>query len=92
MCTTGADALSLDSAVDFADVKKVTSERTTIIGNIDTSLMLTGSVNQIADASRICIEGAHNGGGFILSSGCDLPIETPIENVQMLVNTAKDYK
>jgi uroporphyrinogen decarboxylase len=91
MCATGVDALSLDSAIDFADAKKVTSERTTLVGNIDTSLMLTGSVNQVADSSQRCIEGASNKGGFILSTGCDIPIETPIENIQTLVNTAKDY-
>jgi len=92
MCETGADALSLDSVVSLATVNKTARGRCTIIGNVDTTLMLTGSREEIEDASRKCI-GAVGGvvGGYILSSGCDLPIETPVENVDTLVKTGKNY-
>jgi uroporphyrinogen decarboxylase len=92
MCETGADALSLDSVISLANAYKTSRGRCAIIGNVDTTLLLDGSQEEVTAASRKCIE-AVGGlvGGFVLSSGCDLAIETPIQNVNALVNVAKNY-
>ncbi|UCH05475.1 MAG: uroporphyrinogen decarboxylase family protein [Candidatus Thorarchaeota archaeon] len=89
MCQTGADALSLDSAVDVEAAIDIADGRTVIIGNVDTSLLLTGSTQDVKSAAEECLRASSGRAGFILSSGCDLPIETPHENVQVLVHTAK---
>jgi uroporphyrinogen decarboxylase len=92
MRETGADALSLDSVVSLANAYKKIQGRCTIIGNVDTTLLLNGSQEEVVAASRNCIE-AVGGivGGYVLSSGCDMAIETPVQNVDALVNTAKNY-
>lgn len=92
MCETGADALSLDSVISVATAHMTARGRCTIIGNVDTTLMLNGSREEIVTASRKCIEAVGGVvGGYILSSGCDLPIEAPVENVDAMVKTGKSY-
>ncbi len=93
MCDTGADALSLDSKISIEEAMKIVNQRCTIIGNVDTTLMLTGTVDEIVTATKKCIQAAGpSGAGFIASTGCDLPIEAPFDNVRALVDTAKGHK
>jgi uroporphyrinogen decarboxylase len=89
MCKTGADALSIDAAINIREAKHISNARSAIIGNVDTTLMLTGTKEQVLDASKKCIQDASDSEGFILSTGCDLPLQTPLENVETMVNTVK---
>ena len=90
LCDTRADALSIDSAVDLKEARNVVEGRTTLIGNVDTTLILTASGDDVRRAADDCLEKAAKGGGFILSTGCDIPLETPNHNVHALVNTATE--
>lgn len=93
MCETGADALSLDSKVSIEAAMKEAHQRSTIVGNVDTTLMLTGTVEEVTAATRQCIQAAGpTGAGFIASTGCDLPIDAPLSNVRALVDTAKSHR
>jgi len=86
MCDTKADALSIDSAVDLKEAKEVVRGRTTLIGNVDTTLILTASKENVQKAAEDCLRKAAKGGSFILSTGCDIPLETPNHNLLTLVN------
>ena len=88
MCETNADAVSIDSAVDLKEAKEVIRGRTTLIGNVDTTLILTASKDNVQRAAEDCLKKAARKGGFILSTGCDMPLETPNYNVHALVNAA----
>jgi uroporphyrinogen decarboxylase len=88
MCNTKADALSIDSAVDLKEAKEVVRGRATLIGNVDTTLILTASKENVHEAAEDCLKKAGREGGFILSTGCDMPLETPNYNVHALVNAA----
>lgn len=85
MCDTGADALSIDSAVDLASAKKEARGRASLIGNVDTTLLLQGEPEAVSIAANSCLKQASQGGGFLLSSGCDIPIETPVANFEALI-------
>jgi uroporphyrinogen-III decarboxylase len=90
MCRTGADILSIDSPVDIGDAMEVIDKRATLMGNVDTSLMINGSTDDIKAASELCINQAGKVGGFILSTSCDMPIEVPEENIVQLVRSVSD--
>ena len=46
--------------------------------------------NTVGDILRL-IEADENGGGLLLSSGCDLPAGSPIANVHAMVKAAEDF-
>jgi uroporphyrinogen decarboxylase len=90
MYSTGASAISIDAAVDLALAINKSQKKAAVIGNVDTSLMLTGTPTDVLQEGRRCIERANTAsGGHILSTGCDVPLETPIENVDALVRAAR---
>jgi uroporphyrinogen decarboxylase len=92
MVDTGARIIELDYKVDLKLAKDMIGERVCIQGNIDpVGILLNGKPSDIERKARECIEKAAKGGGFILSSGCEVPLNTPFENVKAMVSAAKKY-
>jgi uroporphyrinogen decarboxylase len=88
----GADIINLDALIDLAEAKHVLGDRVCLKGNIDpTTVFLQGTPETVQEAARQAIRAAAGGGGFILSPGCELPRDTPPENLAALVEAAKTY-
>ncbi|MHA1378623.1 MAG: uroporphyrinogen decarboxylase family protein [Candidatus Helarchaeota archaeon] len=85
MAKTGADYLEIDQVVALNEAREILKS-TCIIGNISTSELLSGNENHITRLANDCIEKAGST-GYILSSGCEVPYGTPIENIQTMVKT-----
>ena len=61
-------------------------------GNLHTTdVMLRGSPEDVARASREAIDAAARGGRFILSTGDQCGRDTPDENLRAMVETARTY-
>lgn len=79
---TGADCFSLDYKVDLSAAKKTVGTRMCLAGNIDpVSVLDRGDPQKIRSEGEACIAAAGDSGGFILTSGCDLPPTIPQENI-----------
>jgi len=90
MCDTNAEVLSIDSEVPLIEARIAIGENATLMGNVDTALMIGNSSKNVADASRLCLEDGGSDGKFILSTSCDLPIETPSSNlVEFVASVSK---
>ena len=85
MAETGADALELDHFNDFAEVKRQVGARVCLEGDLDpTGVLLQGSPGLVREKSLAVIRDA-GPGGLILSSGCEVPRDTPPENMRAMV-------
>ncbi|MGD8779396.1 MAG: uroporphyrinogen decarboxylase family protein [Ignavibacteria bacterium] len=96
MCESGVNALSLDSAetgVDLPAAAKRVSEDIIIIGNISTvGTLLNGKPPEVEDEVTRLLKDMNEFPNFVLSSGCDLPQETPVENIQAFMKACRNYK
>ena len=87
MCQSGASALSLDSLVSFKDIAKQVPNDIELIGNLDpVEVFLNGNPESVSKATKELKEGMKAFPNFVLSSGCDLPLETPLENIDAFMN------
>ncbi len=93
MCKMGPDGISIDENVNMPEAKKVTDRyNITIGGNIPlTTTMLFGnqednmkSVVDLIDSVREVSDG-----NYIISPGCDMPYDTPIENTVACAHAVK---
>lgn len=96
MCESGVNALSLDSAeagVDLSEVARLISDDVILIGNISpTETLLNGcSVDVEKEVIQLC-KSMEEFPNFILSTGCDLPQETPLENIHAFMKSGRSYK
>jgi len=87
MCNTEPDGIAIDENINLADAKKITDKHNiTIEGNIPlTSHMLLGSQQDNMKFVLDLIETVSPNGGvpvnLIVSPGCDMPYDIPVENV-----------
>jgi len=93
MADTGVSVLSLDDAVDLAEAKVLVGDRVALLGNIrPTAAMYLGTPDDVRANVRECLaKGWDNPKGYILGLGCGLPIDTPPENIDALLDAARTY-
>lgn len=93
MLDTGCDILSVDTLVKLTDARRIVGPRVPIIGNVDpVDVMLLGTVDDVNTSVKQNINdcwGAEN--GYILSTGCDIPVNAPLENVFAFMDAARKY-
>lgn len=87
MIDTGAAALHFGNKIDMAQVLAEVPSDIVVSGNIDpVEVMKFGTPQQVADAAKSLLALAEKHNNFILSTGCDVPPETPFENIESLFN------
>jgi len=92
MTEAGPDAISIEEKVDLAQAKKLVGNKVCIVGNISTvDVLFLGTPDQVVAESKIAIEKAARGGGYILASGCGVPADTPSENIAAMVYASKTF-
>jgi uroporphyrinogen decarboxylase len=94
MCKCRPDNVSIDENIPLDYVKQIAHEnQVSMGGNIKlTVVLLMGTTD---DCMRNALECMDLGGnqGFILAPGCDLPMDTPPENIQAISSLVHDpYK
>lgn len=96
MCSSGVDALSLDSSdmgIDLPLAAYKVPDSVIIIGNISpTKNLLRGNPHDIESDVQELLDQMKSFPNYILSSGCDLPQETPVENIHAFMNAGRKYK
>lgn len=95
MAGAGVDGLSLDASHTGVDLKTVAErvpESVAVIGNIcPATTMLSGSPADVQREVRALLDRMEPHPNFILSTGCDLPQETPLENIAAFMEAGRAY-
>ncbi len=86
----GSAVVELDIS-DMFRAKRVLSGRLCIKGNVDPVLLAFGSPEEVEEACKRLIDGCAEGGGFILSSGCEAPPNSRPENIRAMLRCAVEY-
>jgi MtaA/CmuA family methyltransferase len=81
MAKTGADVIDVDWVVPLDEAREKVGEGITLCGNFDPSgVLLQGTPQSVSEAARECID--KGGKRFMLMPGCEVPQNTPKENIQ----------
>ncbi len=87
---TGASCFSLDYKVNLAEATAKIGGKISLAGNVDpVSILNQKSPDDVRAAAQACIDAARSGGGFILTSGCDLPPTISMDNLRAMLDMAK---
>lgn len=87
---TGASCFSLDYKVNLAAAKERVGGKIALAGNVDpVSILNQKSPDDVRAAAKACIDAASADGGFILTSGCDLPPTISLDNLRAMLDMAK---
>jgi hypothetical protein len=75
---------------DMAEAKRILGDICCIVGNVPTSVVMTGTVEQVKENCRKLIEDCAPGGGYILGGGASVD-HAKIENLQAMMEAACEY-
>ncbi|MBQ1871537.1 MAG: uroporphyrinogen decarboxylase family protein [Lachnospiraceae bacterium] len=90
---SGVGLFGLDNVESIEEAKEVLGPVMAIQGNVPpVDVMKLGTPEEVLESGRICIEqGRDSRCGFVLTSGCQMPIGTPEANMHALVDAARIY-
>lgn len=96
MVASGINAVSLDSreaGVNLAAVAKRLPPEVVVMGNINpTGTLLKGKPKEVEQEVTDLLKEMAPYPNFVLSTGCDLPQETPLENIHAFMRAGRRFR
>lgn len=96
MAESGVTAISLDSreaGVDLAAVAGALPPDVVVMGNVNpTGNILKGRPCDVEDDVAMILHEMSSYPNFVLSTGCDLPQEAPLENIEAFMRAGRRYR
>lgn len=84
-------AVMFDGCTDIFQAKKILGDHLCLIGDVPATLLTLGTPQEVEGYVRKLIAEVGRGGGFILCSGCELPINAREENVQAMIESGRTW-
>lgn len=92
MLSTGAHALHFGNKIEIPAVLPKIPEDVLVFGNIDpANFFKNGTVAEVKNTTHHLLESTTPWKNFVLSSGCDIPPNTPVKNVEAFYDALSDY-
>lgn len=92
MLSTGASALHVGNAVDMRKILERTPKSIPAMGNLDpVNVFRMGTPENVSKAVKELLEAVKDFPNFVLSSGCDIPPGTKMDNIEAFFNALDDY-
>lgn len=90
--STGATGFSIDNVANLEECKKTIGDKVTIMGNVDpASVMYLGTIEDVRRSVIKCVKEAYDSPkGYVIMSGCSLPVETPFRNIEAMMDVTRD--
>jgi hypothetical protein len=84
--------LNLDGTSDIFKAKEVLGDHMCIMGDVPAAMLKLGEPEEVDEYCRRLIMELGRDGGFILTSGCTVPIDSKPENVKAMLQSVHKYK
>jgi uroporphyrinogen decarboxylase len=88
----GIGGMSIDNVASLRECKLAIGDRTKIMGNVDPSGVVYSGTPK--DVRRKTLEGIleayDSPKGYVVMSGCSLPVDTPFENIHAMMDTVRE--
>jgi Uroporphyrinogen decarboxylase (URO-D) len=88
----GKCVCDLDGMTDIVKAKEVLGGHMCISGDVPASLLTLGTPEKVREYCQRLIDEVGRDGGFLLTTGCECPVDAKFENVKMMIDVAKNYK
>lgn len=83
--------MNLDGATDIRVAKDILDGRMCIMGDVPATLLKLGEPDEVDEYCRALIADVGSDGGFILSSGCSIPVDAKPANVAAVSQAVMRY-
>jgi len=77
--------------ITLAEAKQRYGDRVCLMGNFDPLILQDGTVDEARREARRCLDEGMANGGYVMSTGDEVPPTTKLENLQAMVDVAEEY-
>ena len=88
----GSAVRALDGTTDIFAAKEVLRNHLCLAGDVHPALLSLGKPEEVEAYCKRLIDEVGPDGGFILSSGCEIPAAVTMENWRAMVQTGRNYE
>lgn len=90
---TGAEGICLDSRVNLQREIERMPSNVVVMGNIDPKrVMQRGTPEDVRWEVRRLLRNTSKARNFVLSTGCDVPVDTPVRNLEAMMEEARGWR
>ncbi len=89
----GISTFSIDNCEDIGEARDILGDKLFLVGNIPpVDVFRNGSIEDVIDACKECMRKAGDSPkGYMIEAGCDIPIGTPVENLDAFIYAVRKY-
>lgn len=92
MLETGAASYHFGNKINMIDALRECPSDVLVMGNLDpVGVFKMGTVEEIREATLNLLQKTSEYDNFVLSSGCDIPPEVPVGNIESFYNALNEY-
>ena len=89
----GPHCFSLENKVDLKTAREILGGKVCVAGNVSpTGAFLSGKPEQVREEAQACLAAWGDGGGYLLTVGCDFSRNVPLENMKALMSFKKGQR
>lgn len=89
--SSGVSVLSVGPGLDMARAKQLVGDQVCLIGNLDpVNVLMNGAPDQVAAEAKRIMDVGKQAGGYIFNTGEMVPKDTPVENMEAMLNAARE--
>jgi len=85
------EAISIDGPTSLQKMVDMSQKRVVIVGNVETSLFVEGTKEQMEMAVKSCIDIAAKGSAYILAPGCAVPLNATPDRIRYFLDAGEKY-
>ena len=92
MAELGISAINAGEKADIVSAKEAVKGKTCLMGNIDpVKILLQGTPREVSEETDRILKSAAQGGGYMYNTGEMVPRDTPVENMEAMIQIIKKY-
>lgn len=88
---TGVACLELDGPSSLKKMVEISQKKVVLRGNLSMEVFAEGTKEQIEQAVKTCLDIAAEGSAYVISPGCTIPLNAPLENIQYFWEACLKY-
>lgn len=88
----GKCVCDLDGMTDIFRAKEILKGHMCLSGDVPAALLSLGRPDEVETYCKKLIDEVGEGGGFMLTTGCECPVDVKPENLRAMVETGKTYR